>query len=422
MLCCRGKNGVIDLTDGKIFMKQTIPTFSMARQTKALRSEILDTLTAIVDSQQFIGGAYVDTFEKKLAQYLNVPYAIVCNSGTDALWMALFALDVAKDSIVLTTPFSFIASSSEIVAHGLHPVFIDIQADTFNIDPTLVEAWLTKNAVMQNGKAIHKETGFPVAGIIPVDIFGQCADYDRLNALASEWNLWIVEDTAQALGAQYNGKKAGALGTIGAISFYPTKNLGAFGDAGACVTSDPKLAERLNQLRHHGRKNAYEYNFLGINSRMDTFQASLLTLKIDHLDAWNKRRGEIAQRYAQGLAQIDWIKVPQQLVGTHVYHQYSILVGHSLRSELEKYLADTGVQTRIFYPQVLPEIPFLRTHPALGTAIPVAEMTTKSVLALPMWPELEDSEVDYVINAIVAFAQTVTVQKGSAWQAISQGL
>ena len=205
-------------------MKQTIPTFSMARQTKALRPQLMDALQNIVDTQQFIGGVHVDTFEKNLAAYLGVQYAIACNSGTDALWMALFALNV-KESIVLTTPFSFIASSSEIVSHGAHPVFIDIEPDTFNIDPVLLAEWLKKNAVMKDGKAVHQATGLHISGIIPVDLFGQCADYEKLHAIAEQWNLWIIEDTAQALGASIKNQKAGTLGDIGAISFYPTKTL-----------------------------------------------------------------------------------------------------------------------------------------------------------------------------------------------------
>jgi len=401
-------------------MKQVIPTFSMARQTQALRPKLMDALQNIVDTQQFIGGAHVDTFEKNLAAYLGVQFAIACNSGTDALWMALFALNNVKDSIVLTTPFSFIASSSEIVAFGAHPVFIDIEPDTFNIDPILLAEWLKKNAVMKNGKAVHQATGLHISGIIPVDLFGQCADYEKFHAIAEQWNLWIIEDTAQALGASINGQKAGTFGNIGAISFYPTKNLGAFGDAGACVTNDPQLAERLNQLRHHGRKNAYEYNFLGINSRMDTFQAALLTQKLPHLDGWNKRRAEIAQRYADALKEISWLQLPTTKIGTHVFHQYSIMVGHGLRGDLEKHLANDGVQTRIFYPQVLPAIPFLQTHPALATAIPVAEMTTQSILALPMWPELEDSEIDYVVSSIKKFAESVNIPKVKTWQASTQ--
>lgn len=402
--------------------KQSIPTFSLARQVKNLRPQLMAALEKVLDSQMFIGGTFIQEFEKQVATYLGVKHVISCNSGTDALWMALDALKITKNDIVLTTPFSFIASSSEIVAHGGHPVFIDIQPDTFNIDPALLADWLEKNATKNGTSTVHRQTGFPIVGIIPVDIFGQPADHDALKAVADEWNLWIIQDCAQSFGAELDGKKAGTLGNIGAFSCYPTKNFGAFGDAGFCVTNDPILADRLLQIRNHGRKANYEYEGMGINSRLDAFQAVVLLEKLPLLDSMNARRAQIAQRYNTALADVPFIKVPVQKIGTHVYHQYSMLVETSYRQVLEKHLLSLGVQTRIFYPESLPMIKFLRTNPELATACPVSEQTTQNILSLPMWPELTDSEVDYVIECVksMPYASTIKPLMGSEQQ-VSQG-
>ncbi|MFA5306349.1 MAG: DegT/DnrJ/EryC1/StrS family aminotransferase [Candidatus Babeliales bacterium] len=388
---------------------KNVPAFSLARQVKNMRPQFTAALEKVLDSQGFIGGSFIETIEKQLAQYMRVKHVISCNSGTDALMMALRVLEMPKNAIVLTTPFSFIASSSEIVALGAHPVFIDIESDTYNIDPQLLEVWLQREAEMKDGKAFHRTTGFPIVGMLPVDIFGQCVNYDALHAVAKKWNLWIVEDCAQALGAQLNGKMAGTLGTIGTISFYPTKNLGAFGDAGCCVTDDDVLAEKLLTLRNHGRKRNYEYESLGINSRLDAFQAAILNEKLPHLDRWNEQRRQVAQWYEEGLGHIPYIKLPRKKVGTHVYHQYSVVVApcsaESMRSKLELYLAQRGIQTRLFYPQTLPDIAFLRTHPQLATVCPVADFAVRNILSLPMWPELERDEVMYVIDNIREFFQ-----------------
>ncbi len=387
--------------------KLSIPAFSLSRQITHNKTALLNALEEVLDQQAFIGGHFVTRFEEELATYLGSTYAIGCNSGTDALWMALHALRIPKNGIVLTTPFSFIASSSEIASHGAHPVFIDIEHDTFNINPQLLAAWLEKNAYFEGKTAIHKATGFPVVGIVPVDLFGQCADYRMLHDIAETWNLWIIEDTAQAIGATYGEKKAGTLGSIGAFSFYPTKNLGAFGDAGACVTDDPILAERLLQVRHHGRKAGYDYQELGINSRLDAFQAVALSQRLPLLDGFNDRRRAIAQQYAEAFSALNNLQLPREIIGRHVYHQYTLLVrdasGKSLRNELEQYLTSVGIHTRIFYPQSLQSIPFLNTHPALATACPVATMATESCLSLPMWPEMTDEEVQAVCAAVQQF-------------------
>ena len=384
--------------------KQIVPSFSLKKQAENLKVQLHKALQNVIDTQQFVGGVYVDGIEKALAKYLDVKHVIACNSGTDALWMALKVLGVKKDTIVLTTPFSFIASASEITAHAGHAVFIDIEDKTFNIDPAKLEEWLTANTVLQNGQCVEKKTGFHVAGMVVVDIFGQCADYKQLKQIAKKWNLWIVEDACQAIAAEVDGVKAGHFGDITAFSFYPTKNLGAFGDGGCCSTNDPILAEELLCQRNHGRKTGYEYIEQGINSRLDGMQAAILMAKLPFLDQWTERRRAIANIYKRELAGIKNIKLPEEIIGKHVYHQFSILVetkdGVSMRGDLEKFLADRGVGTRIFYAKTLTSIGFLNLNKALYNNCPLAERVTQAVLALPMWPELEDSQVLYVCEQI----------------------
>lgn len=378
--------------------KQNVSFFSLARQVKNLDHKLKLVIEKVLDSQQFIGGNFVAEFESKMSAYNNTNHVISCNSGTDALQLALRAIGLQKDAIVLTTPFSFIASSSEIAALGGQPVFIDIDPETFNINAENLKKWLAKNAEIKDGKTIHTQTGRLIQGILAVDIFGQCADYAAIQKVADEWNLWIIEDVAQAIGAEVSGTKSGLFGKIACFSFYPTKNLGAYGDAGCCITNDPILAEKITRIRNHGRKSHYNYEEPGINSRLDAIQAAIISLKFDYIDGWNARRREIADRYTKGLADINFIKTPKTKIGTHVFHQYSIQVVGLDRSIVEKYLADNGVPTRIFYPQTLDTISFLQTAKELNNECPVADKLVQTVLALPVWPELEDQEVDYVIQ------------------------
>lgn len=382
------------------------PFFSLSEQVSQLSDKIEKAIKSVVDSQQFIGGTFVSTFEKKLADYLNAHHVIATNSGTDALWLALKALDIQQNDIVLTTPFSFIASSSEIASHKAHAVFIDIDPMTYNINPTLLEQWLTTHTHRENNITIHTLTKKPVRGIITVDLFGQVADYHRIQSIADSWNLWIVEDGCQAIGAQDQKKSAGTLGTIGTFSFYPTKNLGAFGDGGACVTDDPHLAARLMRLRNHGRASHYEYEELGINSRLDGIQAAILSVKLDHLNQWQKRRQDIATYYTQELHNHPMIQTPEEIHGVHVYHQYCIQLpdeyydNQSARDYTIKFCDQRGVGTRVFYPETLDSISFLKPPVELRTECPVAQQMTRTILALPIWPELSDAQVEHVVSTL----------------------
>ncbi len=391
---------------------KSIPFFSLGKQAAQYKPLFLEEISKVLDNQNFVGGATVQQFETKLATYLNAPHVISCNSGTDALWLALKALDLQPNSIVLTTPFSFIASSSEIVALGAHPVFMDIDEESFNLNPSLLEEWLTVNAVKKKGQTIHKETGLPIVGTVIVDLFGQCAAFTAIKEITKKWGLWIVEDACQAIGATEDGKKAGTLGDIGTLSFYPTKNLGAYGEGGACITNEPYLAERLFKLRNHGRKMNYDYEELGINSRLDGIQAAVLSIKLDLLDGFNERRRVIAKQYQEKLAGLSSIKLPQEVYGHHVYHQFCVTTQtNEMRIQLQKHLTDAGIGTNIFYPKSLFDIPFLVTHKNLINPCPITRHKTATILALPIWPELEDEDIDYICEKIKAFDQKYTPEQ-----------
>jgi len=385
-------------------MPKKIPFFSLERHIKKFEKKIIGTIKKTLSSQQFIGGTFVEQLEKKLSKFLNSNHVITCNSGTDALWIALKAMNIEKKDLILTTPFSFIASSSEIVAHQAHPVFIDVDKKTFNLDPIKLQSWLKNSCKIKNGITEHKKTGFKVPGILTVDIFGQCADYTQIQKIANEWNLWIIEDACQAIGSQQNGKQAGTFGDIACFSFYPTKNLGAFGDGGCCCTNNANLAEKIIKLRNHGRTCHYHYEMLGRNSRLDAIQAVILSEKLDLLDESLNNRKKIAQIYNNKLSNLKNIILPEQVDGKHVYHQYSIQAvdqnANSFRDELQKQLQEKGIETRVFYPEILSSISFLNTEKKIKTDCPVAEKLTQTILSLPIWPELTKEEALYICKSI----------------------
>jgi len=388
-------------------INKNVPFFSLQKQTQLLEKEFSHCFEELLKSQQFIGGNAVVNFEKNLAQLLKTKHVISCNSGTDALWLALKALDIQKESIVLTTPFSFIASSSEIVAHGAYPVFIDIDAKTFNLDPKLLQKWLKQEAKLVDGKAVHKKTNLPISGIVTVDLYGQCCDYKKIRAIADTWNLWIVEDAAQAIGASVNNKQAGTLGDIATFSFYPTKNVGALGDAGCCITNDDNLAKRLSALKNHGRAQHYEYQEVGINSRLDSLQASLLSVKLKHLDQWTTRRREIAKLYYEQLGSCSWLELPQEIDGKHVYHRFTVKVLNGKRDSFIEYLTKNGIGSQICYPKSFTQMPFLNSRADLVQACPVVETIVNQIVSLPLFPELTDEQITYVCKTIKKFKKTI---------------
>ncbi len=381
-----------------------IPFFSLARQWNEYKDELTLAINSIFDTQQYVGGGPVESFEKKLASYVGTSHAIGCNSGTDALWMALAVLGVKKGDIVLTTPFSFIASASEIVRHEAQPVFIDICPSTYLLDIDLLKTWLQKETVRTAHGTFHKITGQQVKGILTVDIFGNVLDYEKLHTIAQEYGLWIIEDACQAIGSSRGGKKAGSFGTISTFSFYPTKNIGACGDAGALTTDNQELAAALLKLRNHGRVSAYSYEQLGINSRLDGIQAAILNKKLDHIESVSKKRREHAKHYLSRLSTLPFIALPMHDIEVlHTYHQFSVHllpeagVSRNMACEL---IEKEGVGTRIFYPEPLHKIPFLKPPRELETECPIAHLACENIFSLPIWPELFVEEVEKVCTVL----------------------
>jgi dTDP-4-amino-4,6-dideoxygalactose transaminase len=351
-----------------------IPFFSLHKQIQEEHIAIFEKIKKVICNQCFIGGQPIIDFEKKLALITQSQYALACNSGTDAIFLALQALNIKQDELVVTTPFSFISSSSEIVSHGAVPVFIDVDPFTFNLCPKQLLEWLIKNTKREKNITIHRASKKIVRGILAVNMFGLCADWNAINTIAKEWNLWTIEDSCQSIGAQtLEGKISGNLADVSCFSFYPTKNIGAWGDAGACTTNNSFLAEKIHRLRNHGRKSHYNYEELGINSRMDAIQATVLCHKLQNLPLFNNNRKKIAQLYFQELGTIKGIKIPQKNNKHHVYHQYSILFeDEETRNKLKEYLEKRGIETRIFYPQLLSDIPFLKKNSIVEQSLSVA--------------------------------------------------
>ncbi|MBZ5523963.1 MAG: DegT/DnrJ/EryC1/StrS family aminotransferase [Acidobacteriia bacterium] len=376
-----------------------VPMLDLSRQYAGIRTEVLAAVDRVCDSQRYILSDECSAFEREFAALCGTKDSVGCASGTDALWLALAATGIGPGHDVITTPFSFFATASSILRAGARPVFVDIDPETLNIDPAAVEARLSVKC------SRHR-------GIMPVHLYGQCADMDALNRIADEYKLIVVEDAAQAVGATWNNRLAGSLSPAAAFSFYPTKNLSAFGDAGALTTSDPQIAERTRMLRNHGGKQRYYHDEIGANSRLDSIQAAVLRVKMPHLPQWNAGRRERAPTYDRLLAAAGLTRTgaaaraPITTLGTrpqahHIYHQY--VVRAQKRDELRKFLSERGIGTEIYYPVPLH---LQKCFAYLGYSpgdLPVAEQAAAEVLALPMFPELREEEQRYVVEGISEF-------------------
>jgi dTDP-4-amino-4,6-dideoxygalactose transaminase len=343
-------------------------------------------------------GAEVETLEREIAAYTSVTAAVGCASGTDALWLALAAAGVGPGDFVITTAFSFFASASAIARAGAKPVLLDVDPETLNLDATLVRAKLQRGG------------SYKVRAILPVHLYGQCADMNALQTIANEFNLPIIEDAAQAIGAKWDGKPAGSLGVAAAFSFYPTKNLSAYGDAGLVTTSDPDVAEHMRRLRNHGSPQRYYHDEFGWNARMDGIQAAVLRVKMRHIDSWNESRRQIASNYDRLLQEAGLMSAK---LGTpirsltvsshahHVFHQY--VVRADRRDELRKFLADRKIGTEVYYPVPLHlQECFIYLGYREGD-LPESELAAREVLALPMFPELTEDEQRRVVESISDF-------------------
>jgi len=376
-----------------------VPMLDFSREFAQIREDVLAAITSVCESQRFILGPEVGRFEEAAALACGVPFAIGCASGTDALWLALAALNIGPGDSVITTPFSFFATVSSILRVGARPLLVDIDEHTFNLSPQAAQRLLA-----------NPPSGDRVAALMPVHLYGQCADMTELTALAEKHGLKLIEDAAQAFGASWNGVRAGALGDAAAFSFYPTKNLSAFGDAGMVTTADAVSAERARMLRAHGMRRRYFHDEVGWNSRLDTLQAAVLEVKLRRVDAGNARRRELAVLYdarftAAGIVgntTADGIVLPYTAPGAeHVFHQYVIRAPR--RDALREHLTAHSIGNEIYYPQPLHLQESLRSLGYKLGDFPVSERAAGEVLALPMYPDLRMEELESVVEAIRRF-------------------
>jgi len=368
-----------------------VPALDLKAQYQTIRDEIEGTLRAVIENQAFILGPEVSAFEAEVADYCGVAHGVGCASGSDALLLPLLALGIGAGDEVVTTPYTFFATGGAIWRTGARPVFVDIDAETYNIDPTRIEAALTPRT----------------RAILPVHLYGQTAEMEAIAAIAERHGLTVIEDAAQAIGSAYGEKRTGGLGHVAAFSFYPSKNLGGFGDAGMVTTNDPGLARQMARLRVHGMEPKYHHHEVGFNSRIDALQAAVLRVKLRHLDAWTEARRTVAARYRslfeeQGLS--DRIGLPMERPGHfHVYNQYVIRVAAAARDPLRAALSARRIGTEIYYPIPL----HLQTcFASLGHApgdFPNAEAAAGETIALPIYPELPYDSQHYVVDAIARF-------------------
>ena len=372
-----------------------IPLLDLKAVHAPIRMEILSAIERVIESNTFILGPEVQTLENRIASYCNTKFAIGVSSGTDALLISLMALGIGSSDEVITTPYSFFSTAGVIVRVGAKPVFVDIDSLTYNIDPQKIE------------KAVTSRT----RAIIPVHLYGQCAEMDPILKIAEKYNLEVIEDAAQAIGAEYkDGRRACSMGKLGCLSFFPSKNLGALGDAGMVLTSDEAMAERFRVLRVHGSKPKYYHKMIGGNFRLDALQAAVLNVKFKHLDSWTRQRQENAERYAAlfGTANLlEKVGLPEpiykrsSLAHYHIYNQFIIRL--QARDQLQAYLKQKGIGTEIYYP-----VPFhlQECFHYLGYKegdFPESEKAAKETLALPIYPSLTFDQQKYVVESILEF-------------------
>jgi len=369
-----------------------IPMLDLKGQYRKIKVEIDSAIQQVLNSTNFINGKEVAEFEKNLANYLNSKYVIACANGTDALQIAMMALELKPGDEVIVPAFTYAATAEVVGLLGLVPVLVDVDLNTFNIKIEDIEPSITEKT----------------KAIVPVHLFGQCSDMERIMEIASRYNLYVVEDNAQALGAKYrysNGKEihAGIIGHIGCSSFFPTKNLGCYGDGGALFTQDKELAGRIRMVTDHGQKVKYYHDIIGCNSRLDTIQAAVLNIKLKHLSEYSAARYSFAQRYKELLKSVEGIVVPEEAKNTtHVYHQFTLQV-KDRRAELKQYLADNGIPSMIYYPMSLNNQRAFERISKIRVQLSNSEYLANHVLSLPMHTELKDEDQVTICKAISDF-------------------
>lgn len=385
------------MTEGRSSDQTTpepIPFIDLKAQFQTIRDDINDAVQRVFENQAFILGDEVSEFEYDLAEYCDSREAIGCSSGSDALLLALLGLEIGPGDEVITSPFTFFATAGSITHCGATPVFVDIEPGTFNIDPEAIEAAITPRT----------------RAIMPVHLFGQCADMEPIWRIATRHGIPIIEDAAQAIGAEYRGRRAGVLGRLGCFSFFPTKNLGAAGDAGAITTDDPELAARLRRLRVHGDVGGYQHSEVGFNSRIDAIQAAVLKAKLSHLDTWSDARHENAALYrelmtAKGLE--DAITLPVETEeGRHIYNQFCIRVLNGRRDEVMNELRARGIGCTVYYPRPLHQQDCFASLGYSEGDLPQSERAAAEVLALPIYAELPESHQVRLVDSLAEIVLT----------------
>ncbi|MBD2042278.1 DegT/DnrJ/EryC1/StrS family aminotransferase [Microcoleus sp. FACHB-672] len=367
-----------------------IPPLDLAQQYETISEEVSKAVLGVLASGRYIGGPLVEGFEQQFAAYVGVSECVACNSGTDALYLALRALKIGPGDEVITTPFTFFATAEVISDAGATPVFVDIDPQTYNLN------------LNQLSSAITGKT----RAIVPVHLFGQPVNMTELMAIAQQHGLAVIEDCAQATGAEWAGQKVGSIGHIGCFSFFPTKNLGACGDGGALTTNDPEIAAEVRALKEHGQKRRYYYEEIGMNSRLDTIQAAILQIKLRYLDNWNDRRRAVAVHYDQLLSPIPGIIRPQELSeGRGVWNQYTIRIAQTSptgagRDQVRERLQQLGVSSMVYYPLPLHLQPVYKELGYQAGQMPVSEQVATEVLSLPMFPELSPAQQTQVVYSL----------------------
>jgi len=360
-------------------------------QYQKIKTEVDAAMNEVISSTSFINGPAVKEFQSNFETYLNIKHVIPCANGTDALQIAMMALDLKQGDEVITANFTYVATAEVIGLLGLSPVLVDVNQDTFNIDIESIERNITSKT----------------KAIVPVHLFGQCADMERIMAIAKKHNLYVIEDTAQAIGADYSfsdGRnfKAGTIGTIGCTSFFPSKNLGCFGDGGAIFTNNDELAKKIRMIAHHGQSVQYVHEVLGVNSRLDSIQAAILKIKLKHLDEYALSRNKVAEFYDKAFSNHSKIKIPfRSKNSTHVFHQYTLqIIGYD-RTELREKLTEHGIPAMIYYPIPLHKQNAYKNERFKTNDFPITQKLCDTVLSLPMHTELEEETLNYITNTLL---------------------
>ncbi len=381
-------------------------------QFSSIKEEVTQAIHSVLDTQHFIMGGAVKEFEKEVRNYIGSNHAYGCASGSDALLLALMAIDVKPGDYVITSPFTFFATAGAISRLGAIPIFIDIEMDSYNLDPVKVREFLEGKDALSKRLSIKSEQ---VKAIIPVHLYGQMADMTPIMEIAKEFNLFVIEDAAQSIGSKYENQQAGTIGDFGCFSFFPSKNLGAYGDAGLITVKNEELAEKVDILRLHGARPKYHHKYVGINSRLDSIQAAVLSVKLKYLEEWSTKRRAIALSYnklfeERGLSSTSGntkLILPVETTGAlqnngrHIYHQYTLR--STQRDEIQQYLADNGIGTAVYYPVPLHVQECFADLGYTEDDCPNSVLASKQAFSLPIYPELANKEVEYIVETMAKF-------------------